>query len=58
MAELLVANGVDLNSTDGTWGGTALHTAAREGHRDIAALLRKHGGKRGKQLEGEKQRQK
>ena len=39
----LIAKKVNLNPKD-RWGGTPLTDALREGRKDAAALLKKHGG--------------
>jgi L-ascorbate metabolism protein UlaG (beta-lactamase superfamily) len=41
IAALLVENGVDLDATD-IFGNTALHYAAKYGHKKITSLLKKH----------------
>ncbi len=38
MAELLIAKGADVNAKDKD-GGTPLHWAAKNGHKDVAELL-------------------
>ena len=51
IAELLIAAGADVN-VKGSDGRTPLDLAyARRGHKEIAELLRKHGGKTKKELE-------
>ena len=44
VVELLIANGANINAKDAS-GRTALHYAAREGHKEIVDLRRKHGAK-------------
>ena len=39
----LLQQGLDVNSTDGSWGMTALHYAVREGHAHIAQILLEAG---------------
>ena len=39
VAELLIAEGADVNAKDSTFGRTLLHIAAREGHKEIVELL-------------------
>ena len=47
-----LAAGTDVNSKTGfIW--TPLHYAAREGHKEIVELLRKHGGKTYAELKAE-----
>jgi len=41
----MLAAGADVNQRD-TWGGTALHDAAFEGHRQVAKILLAAGGNR------------
>jgi len=43
VAELLLANGAKVNATD-ICRCTPLHLAADNGHKDVAELLRQHGG--------------
>ena len=43
VAELLLANKADVNAKDNE-GYTPLHFAAYSGHKDVAELLRQHGG--------------
>jgi len=42
VVEALVEHGVNLRAVD-RWGGTALADAVREGHAQVAELLRAHG---------------
>jgi cytohesin len=49
-AELLIAKGADVNAR-GFFGMTPLNMADDEGEKEMAELLRKHGGKKGKELE-------
>jgi ankyrin repeat protein len=51
IVELLIAKGADVN-VRGFGGMTPLNMADDEGEKKIAALLRKHGGKTGEELEG------
>ena len=51
-AELLIANGADVN-VRGFGGMTPLNMAADEGQKEIADILRKHGGKTGEELKAE-----
>jgi len=44
VAELLLANKAEVNAKDGLCGRPPLHHATQEGYRDVAELLRKHGG--------------
>ena len=44
VAGLLLTHGADVNAKDED-GGTALHLAIKEGHTEMADLLRRHGGK-------------
>ena len=39
IAELLIAEGADLNAVGGSFGETPLHTAAWNGHKEVAELL-------------------
>ena len=50
--ELLIENGADVNAKDED-GGTPLLYATLSGHKEIADLLRKHGGKTGAELKAE-----
>ena len=50
IAELLIANGADVNAKD-KYGRTPLDWAVMLGKPEIADLLRKHGGKTKKELE-------
>ena len=43
-----LANGIGVNAKD-KYGDSPLHRAAGWGHNEIAALLRKHGGKTGEE---------
>jgi len=52
IVELLIANGADVN-VRGFLGMTPLNMADDEGEKEIADLLRKHGGKTGKELKTE-----
>jgi len=54
MAELLIANGADVNVRNG-WKATPLDEAIAGSQIDkpIAELLRKHGGKTGEELKAE-----
>ena len=49
VAELFIAKGADVNTMSNK-GETPLDWAIEEGHTETADLLRKHGGKRGKEL--------
>ncbi|MDP6307252.1 MAG: ankyrin repeat domain-containing protein, partial [Verrucomicrobiota bacterium] len=50
IVELLIANGADVNAKDGD-GFTPLDLATN--NKEIADLLRKHGGKTGEELKAE-----
>ena len=50
--EMLIAKGADVN-VRGFGGMTPLNMADDEGEKEIAALLRKHGGKTGEELKAE-----
>ncbi|MDP7135613.1 MAG: hypothetical protein QF437_34335, partial [Planctomycetota bacterium] len=50
--ELLIAKGADVN-VRGFGGMTPLNMADDEGEKEIADLLRKHGGKTGEELKAE-----
>jgi len=52
IVELLIAKGADVNAKDDD-GYTPLDGAVDEGQIEIAALLRKHGGKTGEELKAE-----
>ena len=52
VTELLIAKGSDVNAKEQN-GRIPLDWAIRQKHAEIAALLRKHGGKRGKELKAE-----
>ena len=52
IVELLIAKGADVNAKDDD-GYTPLDGAVDEGQIEIAALLRKHGGKMGEELKAE-----
>ena len=43
VAELLLANKAEVNAKDNN-GETPLHEAVDKGHKDVAGLLRQHGG--------------
>ena len=51
VAESLIANGADVNAKG--FGGTPLDLAIKYNHTETADLLRKHGGKTGKELKAE-----
>ena len=51
--ELLIAKGANINAVT-TYNKTPLDYAEKESRADIVALLRKHGGKTGKELKEEK----
>ena len=51
LAELLIANGADVNAKTNTGGGiTPLDSTFYFNHTETADLLRKHGGKTGEEL--------
>ena len=52
IADLLVANGADVNAKNG-FGKTPLDLAIDFEKTETADLLRKHGGKRGEELKAE-----
>ena len=52
IVELLIAEGADVNARD-NGGETPLDVAIKFDETDIAALLRKHGGKTGEELKAE-----
>jgi len=52
IAELLIANGVDVNPKS-DYGGTPLDVAISRNRTELADLLRKHGGKTGEELKAE-----
>jgi ankyrin repeat protein len=52
IAELLIAKGADVNAKDDN-GATPLDLAVKYQRTEIADLLRKHGGKTGKELKAE-----
>jgi cytohesin len=49
IAKLLIVKGADVNAKD-VEGQTPLDWAEEEKHKEIASLLRKHGGKTGEEL--------
>ena len=53
VAELLIANGADVNAKTKSTGKTPLDYAVMGKKTDIADLLRKHGGKAGEELKAE-----
>ena len=53
IAELLIANGADVNAKTKSTGKTPLDYAVMGKKTDIADLLRKHGGKTGAELKAE-----
>ena len=53
IAELLIAEVADVNAKDKLLGWTPLDKAIYGNHCEIADLLRKHGGKTGKELKAE-----
>ena len=52
VVELLIAKGADVNAKD-NYGGTPLDRAISSNKKSTASFLRKHGGKRGKELKAE-----
>jgi ankyrin repeat protein len=52
IVELLIANGADSNAKD-IEGETPLNWVEEGKHKEIADLLRKHGGKTGEELKAE-----
>ena len=44
VVEFLLAEGANVNAND-KWGQTPLHQAARPDPKDVADLLKKHGGR-------------
>jgi len=52
VVELLIAKGADVNAKDED-GETPLNRAIKVKQTDLADLLRKHGGKTGKELKAE-----
>ena len=53
IAELLIANGADVNAKADEFSYTPLDSAIANDRTETAALLRKHGGKTGEELEAE-----
>ena len=53
IVELLIAKGADVNAKDNRLRKTPLDLADNEGQKEIADLLRKHGGKTGEELKAE-----
>ncbi len=51
VVELLIANGANVNTKDQGW--TPLDIAIEFEHSEIADILRKHGGKTGRELKAE-----
>ena len=51
IAELLIAEGADVNAKDEILGRTTLDEAIFSNHSEIADLLRKHGGKTAEELD-------
>ncbi len=53
IVELLIAEGAAVNAKEGYFGRTPMELAIEVGKRDTADLLRKHGGKTGRELKAE-----
>jgi cytohesin len=53
IVELFIAKGADVNAKDNRLRKTPLDLADNEGQKEIADLLRKHGGKTGEELKAE-----